>query len=102
MLVWYSSPQMRRQLLSADSQTVLDALVDEAMTLLTSWSPAGDYQWSVVHGGRVVDWLVWRTAVGAHDEWTRVFNDPEVIEPWAIHLPSLPRYGSMPHAILDD
>jgi hypothetical protein len=103
MILWYTSSEIRAEILleigiEGDSE-MLHELVEQATTLIDTWTPTTEYQWSVVRAGRVVDWLVWQTAIGADQSWKAAFHDIEMIEPWAIKLETLPHYGRPPTAI---
>ena len=102
MIVWYTSQEKRREVMAEGwdlDQTPLDDLVDQATTLLETWQPTSDYHWTVVRKGRVLDWLVWQTALAADESWRAAYQDIEMIEPWAIRLDTLPPYGLMPTAL---
>lgn len=99
MILWYTTPAMRARWLAAsweEDQTLLEQLVEEAMSLLAVWSPTTAYHWEVVEAHRTLEWLVWQVAVSPDETWSREFQDVELIEPWAIDLATLPRYGGMP------
>jgi len=102
MIVWYTTPEMRHRLTIVwdDDLTLMDELTDQAIQLLTTWSPQTPYDWSVVHGQRTIEWLVWRTAAGADESMSDLYTSVEMVQPWAVELSSLPRYGSSPTALV--
>jgi hypothetical protein len=102
MILWYTSGEVRAELMATSwdlEQTPLDDLTDQAANLIETWTPTTEYHWTVVRAARVVEWLVWQTALGADETWRAAFHDIEMIEPWAVKLETLPRYGLMPTAL---
>ena len=101
MVLWYTTPELRREWMSGwDLEDIeLDRLTDRAAELIVSWRPTTPYQVSVARAGRVVEWLVWQVALSADETWAGAYLDVEMIEPWAIRLDTLPRYGQPPTAL---
>ncbi len=105
MILWHSSAEMRHELLLWEredlEQSPLDNLVDETSRLLETWQPVTDFQYLVARKARVLDWLVWQVAQRADQFWEQSFQGLDLIEPWAIVLETLPRYGQRPTAIVE-
>ena len=103
MVLWYATPELRREWMSSWDleDTDLDRVTDQAATLIGSWRPSSPYQVSVARAGRVVEWLVWQTALSADSTWASAYLDIQVIEPWAIRLDTLPRYGQPPTMLVE-
>ena len=98
MVVWYATPELRREWMRSWDlvDTELDRLTDRAAALIGSWRPVTPFQVSVARAGRVVEWLVWQVALSADETWATAYLDVEAVEPWAIRLDTLPRYGLPP------
>ncbi len=105
MILWHSSAEMRQELLLWEREDLdkspLDELVDQTINLLETWRPTSDYQYTVARKARELDWLVWQVAQQADQFWEQTFQGLDLIEPWAIVLDTLPRYGHLPTAIVE-
>lgn len=100
MVLWYSSPDLRQELLDPDSDLV-STLIDEVLENLESWRPTTELHYSYFRAGRVVDWIVWSTVSAADPSMVATYSDPdENLEPWAVKIDTLPAYPGLPTAII--
>ena len=128
MILWYSTPEFRDQLIfdrigmENDGET-MDELVAVAKELIASWVPTTDLHVSYVKVGRQVEWMVWQVAMMGEGSWNQAWFDgrepwPIAVssleicwdgqwteldndpgEPWAIKISTLPRYPGEPETV---